>query len=90
MRAAVISELGRVPELTDWPEPSGESVYDVSAVALNPADINIGAGRYFAGHPELPCRALAMISSPADVASQQAFRLQQFVSSRNGGAVQSK
>ena len=54
MRAAVISELGRTPELTDWPEPSGEVVYDVSAVSLNPADINIGAGRYFAGHPELP------------------------------------
>jgi len=54
MRAAVISELGRTPELTDWPEPSGEVVYDVSAVSLNPADINIGAGRYFAGHPDFP------------------------------------
>ena len=54
MRAAVVSELGRAPALTDRPEPSGEVVYEVSAVALNPADINIGAGRYFAGHPELP------------------------------------
>ncbi len=53
MRAAVISELGRTPELTDWPEPSGKVVYDISTVSLNPADINIGAGRYFAGHPEL-------------------------------------
>jgi NADPH:quinone reductase len=54
MRAAVISKLGRPPELADWPEPSGETVYEVSAAALNPIDINIGAGRYFAGHPEFP------------------------------------
>jgi NADPH:quinone reductase and related Zn-dependent oxidoreductases len=54
MRAAVISELGRSPEITDRPEPSGETTYEVSAVALNPVDINVGAGRYFAGHPELP------------------------------------
>ncbi len=54
MRAAVISELGRPPEITDRPEPSGEAIYEVSAVPLNPVDINVGAGRYFAGHPELP------------------------------------
>jgi NADPH2:quinone reductase len=54
MRAAVISELGKPPEITDRPEPSGEAIYDVSAVPLNPLDINVGAGRYFAGHPELP------------------------------------
>jgi NADPH2:quinone reductase len=54
MRAAVINELSRTPDLTDWPEPSGGAVYDISVVSLNPADINIGAGRYFAGHPEPP------------------------------------
>ena len=54
MRAAVMSELGRTPELTDRAEPSGEAIYDVSAVSLNPIDINIGAGRYFGGHPEFP------------------------------------
>lgn len=54
MRAAVISELGRPPEIADRPEPSGEAIYEVSAVALNPLDINVGAGRYFAGHPEFP------------------------------------
>jgi NADPH2:quinone reductase len=54
MKAAVISELGRPPEISDRPEPSGEAIYEVSAVALNPVDINVGAGRYFAGHPELP------------------------------------
>ena len=54
MRAAVISELGRPPELADRPDPSGEAIYEVSAVSLNPIDVNVGAGRYFGGHPELP------------------------------------
>jgi NADPH:quinone reductase len=50
----VIRELGSPPELADRPEPSGDAVYEVSAVSLNPIDINVGAGRYFAGHPDLP------------------------------------
>jgi NADPH:quinone reductase len=50
----VISELGQPPRLPDWPEPAGDAIYEISAVSLNPVDINIGAGRYFAGHPELP------------------------------------
>jgi NADPH2:quinone reductase len=54
VKAAVINELGRPPEVVDWPEPSGETVYEVSAVSLNPVDVNVGAGRYFGGHPELP------------------------------------
>ncbi|MGZ4338366.1 MAG: hypothetical protein ACXVRA_13765, partial [Gaiellaceae bacterium] len=54
MRAALITELGAAPEAVDRPEPLGASLYDVSTVSLNPIDINIGAGRYFAGHPELP------------------------------------
>ncbi len=53
MRAAQITELGRLPELGEAPEPSGD-VYEISAVALNPIDVNVGAGRYFGGHPELP------------------------------------
>jgi len=54
VRAAVISELGRPPELADRPEPLGEAIYEVSVVSLNPMDVNVGAGRYFGGHPELP------------------------------------
>jgi NADPH2:quinone reductase len=50
----MITELGRPPEPADAPEPSGEAVYEVSAVALNPIDVNVGAGRYFGGHPPLP------------------------------------
>jgi NADPH:quinone reductase len=54
VKAAVINELGRPPELADRPEPSGEAIYEISAVSLNPIDINVGAGRFFGGHPELP------------------------------------
>jgi NADPH2:quinone reductase len=54
MRAALITELGRPPELGERPEPAGAAVYEISAVSLNPIDVNIGAGRYFGGHPELP------------------------------------
>jgi NADPH2:quinone reductase len=54
MRAAVVTEAGRAPELVDHPEPSGETVYEISAIALNPIDVNIGAGRFAGGHPELP------------------------------------
>jgi NADPH2:quinone reductase len=54
MRAALIRELGGLPELADWPDPSGDPTYEITAVSLNPIDINIGAGRYFAGHPEFP------------------------------------
>ena len=54
MRAAVITELGLPPEIADRPEPSGEAIYEISAVSLNPVDINVGAGRYFGGHPEVP------------------------------------
>lgn len=54
MKAAVISELGQPPALIDRPEPAGETTYEISAVSLNPIDINVGAGRFFGGHPELP------------------------------------
>jgi NADPH2:quinone reductase len=54
VKAAVINELGRPPELADRPEPAGDAIYEISAVSLNPIDINVGAGRFFAGHPELP------------------------------------
>jgi NADPH2:quinone reductase len=54
VKAAVVSELGRPPELADRPEPSGDAVYEISAVSLNPIDVNVGAGRYFGGHPEFP------------------------------------
>jgi NADPH:quinone reductase len=54
MKAAVISELGTAPVLSDRAEPTGETIYEISAVSLNPIDINVGSGRFFGGHPELP------------------------------------
>ena len=50
----MITELGRPPELADRPDPLGEEIYEISAVSLNPVDVNVGAGRYFGGHPDLP------------------------------------
>ncbi len=54
MRAAVISGLGLLPEPADRPDPAGDVIYEVSAVSLNPIDVNVAAGRYFGGHPEFP------------------------------------
>src|SRR5688572_8415122 len=57
MRAAVISELGRPPVIQEVPDPEaapGEVVLEVAASALNPIDVSVGAGRFYAGHPELP------------------------------------
>jgi NADPH2:quinone reductase len=57
MRAAVISELGRPPAIAEVSEPEagrGEVVLEVAASSLNPIDIAVGAGRFYAGHPELP------------------------------------
>jgi NADPH2:quinone reductase len=53
VRAAVITELGRTPELTERRDPTGD-VCEITAVSLNPIDVNVGAGRYFGGHPDLP------------------------------------
>jgi NADPH2:quinone reductase len=57
VRAARISELGRLPELVqiDEPDADGERVLvEVAAVALNPVDLAVAAGSFYGGHPELP------------------------------------
>jgi NADPH:quinone reductase len=57
LRAAFITELGRLPEIGEAPDPvrgEGEALLRVLAVPLNPVDINTGAGRFYGGHPELP------------------------------------
>ena len=66
MRAAQVRELGDDPAVTDIeaPEPGdGELLLDVEAVALNPLDLSVGAGRFYGGHPPLPyapgCEAVA-------------------------------
>jgi NADPH:quinone reductase len=57
MRAAVVREIGTLPEAGEVPEPEaaeGRERLDVLAAGLNPIDIAVCAGRYFGGHPELP------------------------------------
>ena len=51
MRAAQIAELGRPPESVDR---KSEGPVEVIAVALNPLDLAIAAGRFYGGHPPLP------------------------------------
>ena len=57
MRAAVLREYG-VPEPGEFEAPgqpgSGEAVVEVLAAGLNPVDVAICAGRFYAGKPPLP------------------------------------
>ncbi len=56
MRAAVVSEYG-VPHADDFQEPEakdGHAVVEVLAAGLNPVDVAICSGRFYAGPPPLP------------------------------------
>jgi NADPH:quinone reductase-like Zn-dependent oxidoreductase len=56
VRAAVLREYG-VPRCDDFEEPRagpGEAVVEVRAAGLNPVDVAIAAGRFYAGPPPLP------------------------------------
>jgi NADPH:quinone reductase-like Zn-dependent oxidoreductase len=56
MRAAVLHEYG-VPSPGEFGEPAagpGQSVVEVLAAGLNPVDVAICAGRFYAGKPPLP------------------------------------
>jgi NADPH:quinone reductase len=55
VRAALIREVAAGPELvTDHPEPEGELVVDITAAPLNPVDLSIASGRFYAGPPKTP------------------------------------
>jgi NADPH:quinone reductase len=57
MRAAQIAQIGTPPAVADVEPPvaaAGELAVDVLASALNPIDIAVANGAFFAGHPELP------------------------------------
>ena len=62
MRAAQITELGKPPEAVDR---KSEGPVEVIAVALNPLDLAIAAGRFYGGHPPLPyvpgCEAVGLL-----------------------------
>ena len=56
MRAAVLHDYG-VPRIDDFQKPQAgpdQAVVQVLAAGLNPVDVAISAGRYYAGRPPLP------------------------------------
>jgi NADPH2:quinone reductase len=57
MKALCVETIGRSPRLSEVPPPvrdAGDALLRVRAAPLNPADIAIAAGRFFAGHPAPP------------------------------------
>jgi len=57
MRALVVAELGAPPELRDVPAPGpgkDEALLEVVAAPLNPVDLGVASGRFFAGAPPVP------------------------------------
>ena len=56
MRAAVIERYGEPPVLRDVPEPSvdGANLVEVIAAPLNPVDLSIASGKFYAGSPPTP------------------------------------
>ncbi|OFW72209.1 MAG: hypothetical protein A2Y55_00475 [Actinobacteria bacterium RBG_16_68_12] len=51
MRGARVAELGKPPEAVDV---EGGGPIEIVAVALNPVDLAVAAGRFYGGHPSLP------------------------------------
>ena len=54
MNAALIRELGALPEVGQVDEPTGDDVVEVVAAPINPIDVNTGKGLHPAGHAPLP------------------------------------
>jgi NADPH2:quinone reductase len=60
MRAAVVHKLGAVPVVEERPEPvrgGGQVLVQTAAAGLNPVDLAITGGIFYAGHPPLPFTA---------------------------------
>jgi len=56
MRAAVIERFGELPVVRERDEPKADSanVIEVTAAPLNPVDLSIATGKFYAGTPPLP------------------------------------
>ena len=53
VRAALVHEVGAIPEVGEVAEPSGETI-EVLAAPINPIDLAVSRGVLATGHPELP------------------------------------
>lgn len=65
MRAAVLHEYG-TPRADEFQEPSageGQALVEVLAAGLNPVDVAICAGRFYAGKPPLPSVAGRVVAA---------------------------
>jgi NADPH2:quinone reductase len=51
VRAARVTEVGKLPEPA---EIENGGALEIAAVALNPLDLAVAAGRFYGGHPPLP------------------------------------
>ncbi|MEA2346429.1 MAG: hypothetical protein QOG62_216 [Thermoleophilaceae bacterium] len=57
MRAAIVSEVGSIPAAGERPDPvpgKAQALVRVLAAPLNPIDLAIAAGRFYAGPPTVP------------------------------------
>ena len=57
MRAALIEELGQPPRLGEVATPErrdGQALVEITAAPINPVDLSIAAGSFYAGDPTLP------------------------------------
>ena len=70
MRAALVRELGALPERAEVDEPDDDRLLEVAAVALNPLDVAVAAGRFYGGSPPLPyvpgCEAVGRLAGTGE------------------------
>src|SRR4051795_6245318 len=57
MRAALVEQIGEPPVVGETSEPehgTGQALVQVTAAAMNPIDISMSLGKFYAGTPEVP------------------------------------
>jgi NADPH:quinone reductase len=57
MRAAIVTEYSRTPEVGERPEPElrdGHALLELRAAAINPADLAVASGKFPFGSPPMP------------------------------------
>src|SRR5256714_15693057 len=80
MRAAVIEKYGEPPVVREVPEPKADGVglVEVTAAPLNPVDISIASGKFYAGSPPTPYVAggegIGRLREGADARARGYFR----------------